>query len=555
MFLMNPSAEAPFKEVAIDTFQSHHNLRINPTRSAMIQHVLQHREAILTKAGALAVWNPAGETGRIPKDTYTVRRAESEGCIDWSSPFAVPLQPETFDRLWQDACSVLEQKETIFSLDRSIGADPAYELPITVVTDSGLTSLFADNMFRPRSTALHQSIFAEKPFTLLVVPHDKIQTEAYEGVLRKNENKTVDMLIAMDLDRRLGLVYGTRYCGAVKKLFFTAMNYYLPAEGILPLHCSANEDTDGNTALFLGLSGTGKTTLSNHPGHRCIGDDEHAWSNTGIANFENGCYAKLLHLSSEKEPEIYNAVFTERPYLENGCIVENAMVYPDGSLDLVDDRFAENSRTSYPLSFLPHIKESGTGTHPHTIIFLTADAHGVLPPVAKLHSDQAMLWFLMGYTSKLAGTEAGITTPVSTFSRFFGGPFMLRKPSDYAELLGKKMQEHHADVYLVNTGWTGGAYGVGKRMDITVTRAIVEAILSGAFQDTEYRYDERWKVQVPVSCPGVESSLLQPRSTWSDSQAYDKAADALAMEFAQHFQKTYSTSGFDPTVIQACPGM
>jgi phosphoenolpyruvate carboxykinase (ATP) len=368
------------------------------------------------------------------------------------------------------------------------------------------------------------------------------------------DGKTSNMAVAIDFDRRIGIVYGSAYGGSVKKLMFTVMNYYLPAEGILPLHCSANEGKNGDCALLLGLSGTGKTTLSADPKRALLGDDEHGWSNFGVANFENGCYAKLINLSRTKEPEIYQAVFHEDHYLEHGSIVENAMMYPDGTFDLDDERLTPNSRGSYPLRYLSNIKESSTSGHPTTILFLTADANGVLPPVSKLTPEQAMLWFLMGYTSKLAGTETGIVDPVSTFSRFFGEPFMPRNPDVYAKMLGSKMKQFGTDVYLVNTGWSGGPYGEGSRMDINLTRAIVDACLDGSLKKVDYEENDLFHILVPRSCPGVPTEVLNPRNTWTDKSRYDERAKKLAADFSNHYDKAYGNKEIEEDIKAQCPG-
>ncbi|PIQ76009.1 phosphoenolpyruvate carboxykinase (ATP) [Candidatus Peregrinibacteria bacterium CG10_big_fil_rev_8_21_14_0_10_49_24] len=534
---------------------SHTGLQSNLSREELIAKCVGRKEAFIAQSGALAVWNPAHSTGRIPKDTYMVEHAESKGTIDWSAEACIPMQPALFDMLLKDALAVLATKEEAFELDRVIGADSAYALPTKLLTDSAVSTLFADTMFRAIPQDLERSIFADEEFTIVALPHDRIDTSKYEGVLRSVNGKTVDMLLAMDFDRKIGIIYGSSYCGCIKKMMFTVLNQLLPEHGILPLHCSANESADGEVALFLGLSGTGKTTISNVPDRKLIGDDEHGWSDSGIANFENGCYAKLINLDPAKEPQIYEAVFKKRPFLEHGSIVENALMYPDGTFDLSDSRLTENSRVSYPLSAISNVKEGHCGGHPSTIIFLTADATGVLPPIAKLSSAEAMLWFLMGYTSKLAGTELGITEPKAAFSRFFGAPFMPRLPEDYASLLGTKMKKHDCQVYLVNTGWTGGPYGVGKRFDIRLTRAVVDAALSGVLRDVEYERDERFHLSIPVLCPGVDSVLLKPKSTWADAQAYESAADALAAQFALAFEKSYGNAHLDPAVRSACPGL
>jgi phosphoenolpyruvate carboxykinase (ATP) len=358
----------------------------------------------------------------------------------------------------------------------------------------------------------------------------------------------------MDMDRRVGVIVGSAYCGSIKKMLFTVMNYLLPFEGILPLHCSANEGADGSSALLLGLSGTGKTTLSADASRALLGDDEHGWSDDGIANFEYGCYAKMIDIDPSKEPDIYDAVMHKDDYLKHGSIVENAMIYPDGHFDYYDDRFTPNSRASYLLSYLKNIKVSSVSGHPTTILFLTADAYGVIPPVSRLNPEQAMLWFLMGYTSKLAGTETGVTEPQATFSRFFGQPFMPSNPDVYATLLGEKMKAHDTKVYLVNTGWSGGAYGVGKRMDINLTRKMVNGALSGALNDVEYVYDPLFHVNIPKSCPGVPSEILFPKNTWADKAAYDKQAKMLADKFSAAFDKSYGDKHIDQSVVKVCPG-
>jgi phosphoenolpyruvate carboxykinase (ATP) len=428
-------------------------------------------------------------------------------------------------------------------------------MPVRVVAYWVATALFADNMFRPVPKDIERSVFAKRGFTLLVAPYSKLDPARYEGRLRKLPNgETSNMAVAMDLDRRIGVVYGSAYGGSVKKLIFTVMNYVLPTEDVLPIHCSANEGPQGDCALLLGLSGTGKTTLSADPRRALLGDDEHGWSDKGIANFEYGCYAKLINLRIEKEPEIWNAVFHEAPFVKHGAIVENCMMYPDGKFDVDDERLTPNSRASYPLSFLSNVKSSSTSGHPKTILFLTADANGVLPPVARLSAEQAMLWFLMGYTSKLAGTETGIVDPVSTFSRFFGEPFMPRNPDVYARMLGERMKNHGAQVYLVNTGWSGGPFGVGARMDINLTRAIVNATLSGGLEGVEYIEDTTFHILIPRQCPGVPAEVLLPRNTWDDKNAYDVRAQRLADDFAAHFDKAYGNKNIDPAVAAQCPG-
>ncbi|GBC63092.1 phosphoenolpyruvate carboxykinase [Desulfonema ishimotonii] len=543
------------KAALTDAIDSHGQIRKNLTREESIKDAVDRKEALVTANGALATWTPAPSTGRAPLDTLIVRRPESDSNIDWDSPNNLPVDAETFEMLWADALSVLAAKETVYVTDRVVGADPAYALPVQTITDRALTSLFTLNMFRDVPEGIEESIFAKRGFTLLVLPYDKIDTSRYEGRLRElPDGRTSDMAIVMDFAKGLGLVYGSAYGGSVKKLIFTVMNYYLPLENILPIHCSANENSNGELSLFLGLSGTGKTTLSADANRALLGDDEHGWSGNGVANFENGCYAKLIDLNPEKEPEIFNAVFHEDDYLNHGAIVENAMMYPSGKFDLSDDRMTPNSRASYPLTFLSNIKPSSTGNNPKTVVFLTADANGVLPPISRLNPAQAMLWFLLGYTSKLAGTETGIVDPVSTFSRFFGQPFMPCLPHIYSDMLGHKMKEHDTVVYLINTGWSGGPYGVGQRMDITLTRAMVDAALDGKLENVKYQRDKLFHLDVPVFCPGVPSKILMPENTWPDKNAYKERAIKLSLEFSDYFDKAYGNKNIDDDVRKQCPG-
>jgi phosphoenolpyruvate carboxykinase (ATP) len=535
----------------------HSGKRENLPRRDLIRETAEYKEAFVSASGSLATWTPKESTGRSPKDTVAVKRSESEKEVDWDSPNNIPIEASTFDMLWEDAVATLSNKERLYINDRVLGADSTYALPVKFITNRALHSVFGDNMFRPVPDDIEKSCFAKRPFTLIACPYDKLDPSRYEGRLRVNPatKKTSDMAIAVDFDRFAGVVYGSAYAGSCKKLMFTVMNYVLPAEGILPLHTSANEGPNGDIALFLGLSGTGKTTLSADPERALLGDDEHGWSANGIANFENGCYAKMIYLDPTREPEIYKAVTHTAPYLEHGAMVENAMMYPNGVFDWFDNRFTENSRASYPLTFLSNIKPSSKGGHPKNIVFLTADANGVLPPVSKLSAEQAMLWFLMGYTSKLAGTETGIVDPVATFSRFFGQPFMPRNPDVYASLLGQYMNKYGSQVWLVNTGWSGGPYGVGSRMDIHLSRAILRAVMSGELEGADYREDPIFHVSVPTACPGIEDQkVLDPKNTWEDKAAYDERAKKLASQFSAHFDKAYGTKGIDPKVSSQCPG-
>lgn len=534
---------------------AHPNIYHNPERSQMILHAVENREAVIAESGALATWTPKESTGRSPKDTVTVRRPESEMNIDWTSANNIPITPETFDMLFEDALEFMAQKSRIYITDRVVGADAGYALPVKVVTSHALHALFSDNMFRQVPADIDRSIFHDKGFYLVQMPFDKLNSSRYEGRLRKMpDGKASTMAVAMDFDRRLGVIVGSAYCGSLKKMIFTVMNYYLPLGGILPLHCSANEGKNGDSALLLGLSGTGKTSLSADPERALLGDDEHGWDDHGIANFENGCYAKMIDINPVKEKDIYDAVMHKDDYLNHGAIIENAMIYPDGRMDYHDDRFTPNSRASYPLKYLRNIKESSTSGHPRTILFLTADAYGVLPPVARLDKDQTMLWFLMGYTSKLAGTETGVTEPQATFSRFFGQPFMPLTPHMYADMLGEKMEKFNSQVYLINTGWSGGPYGIGSRIDINLTRKMVNAALSGELINVDYQQDINFHLQVPLTCPGVPAAMLLPRNTWQDKDAYDVAAKKLARQFSDYFDKAYGGKDIKEAIAKQCPG-
>ena len=520
-------------------------------RSELTQKAIENREVLVSKNGALVQWTPPESTGRSPLDTYIVDHPEQHHSIDWTSTNNNPISVDLADQLLIEATDKLNTGCHKYITRRVIGADSRYALPVITLTDSATTAIFTENMFRPIPQDIDQSIFGKTPFRLIVLPGRF--PSAHLAPLRRDKKKS-QMVIFMDFQRKIGLVYGSSYLGSVKKLMFTVMNYLLPENGILPLHASANEGSDGNLALFLGLSGTGKTTLSADPERSLLGDDEHGWSDYGIANFENGCYAKLVNLDPEKEPEIFHAITHEAEPALQGAIVENTMMYANGCFDFFDTRLTENSRGSYPLSSLSNIKPSSIGATPRTIIFLTADANGVLPPIAKLTKNQAMFWFLMGYTSKLAGTETGIKEPVSTFSRFFGAPFMPRNPQDYARMLGEKLEKHKTQVFLINTGWSGGPYGEGSRISLPITRQIIRKVLDGTAANLHYSEDVRFHIQVPVSFPGVETTILKPENTWNDHVAYESRANRLAQEFYQHFHKAYSGQNLPAEIAACCPG-
>lgn len=523
----------------------------NPKREDTIRWSVERGSAVKTKYGCLATWNPDSSTGRSPADTYIVDTPEVHDTIDWKSKSNKPLSEETFYKLYDKALEIIEGKKEIFITERAIGADSEYALQVDTISSRPLVSLFTYNMFREIPEGIDKSVFKER-FKLIVLPFDKIDSTLYPELAERNSS----MVIVSNFEERIGLVIGSSYLGTVKKLMFTAMNYYLPNHNVLPLHCSANVDDKENVSIFLGLSGTGKTTLSSDPNRKLLGDDEHAWCDHGVYNFENGCYAKTLNLTEKKEPEIYHAIFDEQNYLNNGAVLENTMVYPSGKVDLSDERFSANGRASYPLNALNNVRISSKGGHPRTILFLTADASGVLPPVSKLEIDQAKLWFLLGYTSKVAGTENGVTEPTATFSRFFGEPFMPSRPSIYMKLLGDKMEQYNTNVYLVNTGWVGGVYGKdGERISLKYTRAMVQAANDGLLENVEYEKEAFFNLSVPKSCPGVPAKILSPIENWKDKEAYKQEAEKLAGKFAAHFKKDFGTHPIAKEIVAFCPGL
>jgi phosphoenolpyruvate carboxykinase (ATP) len=502
----------------------HHGLQPSSTvywnlvPSQLVEHALKRNEGILASHGPLSV-STGKYTGRSPKDKFFVRQAPSDSHI-WWGPVNQPFSRETFDALHKKVAAHLSRRE-IFVQDLYVGADPAYRMPIRVVTEQAWHSLFARTMFiRPERDELPDM----KPdFTILQAPSCFADPNA--------DGTGSETFILVDLEQRLILVGGTEYAGEIKKSIFSIMNYQLPLEGVMSMHCSANEGPDGDVALFFGLSGTGKTTLSSDSSRTLIGDDEHGWSDDGVFNFEGGCYAKAIHLSAEAEPEIYA---TTRTF---GTIIENVVLDEfTREIDYSDDSLTENTRAAYPIDMIPNASTTGRAGHPRNIMFLTADAFGVLPPISKLTPAQASYYFLLGYTAKVAGTERGLTEPEATFSTCFGAPFMTLAPTRYGDLLREKIERHQPDVWLVNTGWTGGPYGTGSRIKIAHTRAMVNAALDGSLATGEFRQDPVFGVQVPVSVPGVPDEVLNPRETWQDKEAYDRRAADLARQFNEHFQ-------------------
>jgi phosphoenolpyruvate carboxykinase (ATP) len=484
--------------------------------AALIERAVAREEGQLTAHGAfVAVTTP--RTGRSPNDKFIVDEPSSTDRIWWGKVNR-PTDQVVFDRMKARVQGYLAAREELFVQDLYCGQDPAVRMKIRVVSENAWHAAFARNMFvRPTRAQLADH---EPEFTILHAPNLHA-CGAADGL-------TSEAFVLVHFGERLVLIGGTRYAGEIKKSVFSAMNYYLPARGILPMHCSSNTTGD-NTAVFFGLSGTGKTTLSTDPRRALIGDDEHGWGPNGIFNFEGGCYAKMIRLSAESEPEIFA---TSRRF---GTILENVVLDADRVPDFDDDSLAENSRGSYPLEFIDNRVPEGMGGQPQNVVFLTADAFGVLPPIARLTPDQAAYHFISGYTAKVAGTEIGIVEPKAAFSSCFGAPFMPSHPMVYAALLIEKMAAHGAQAWLINTGWTGGAYGTGKRMSIKDTRTLLNAAIDGTLGNVEYVVDPRFGFEVPTTCPNVDAGVLQPRDTWASGAAYDAAAEKLAKMFNDNF--------------------
>ena len=484
----------------------------------LYEEIARRNEGVLSNYGAILV-DTGEHTGRAAKDKAIVRESDSENKVFWGD-VNKDFPQEKFNALKERMMAHAKGRE-LFVQDTFVGADPKYRLPIRVISELSWHSLFARTMFISDSGATEP----HKPeFTIINFP-------SFQADPQRDGTRSPTFIL-MDFSQRLVLIGGTSYAGETKKSAFTIMNYLLPQRNVMSMHCSANIGAEGDVAIFFGLSGTGKTTLSADPERRLIGDDEHGWSDDGVFNFEGGCYAKVIKLSAEAEPDIYRT--TEM----FGTILEN-VVYDQTTrqIDLDDPRKTENTRASYPLTSINNIVPEGRAGHPRNIIMLTADAFGVLPPVARLSPEQAMYHFLSGYTAKVAGTERGITEPQATFSTCFGAPFMVLHPGVYADLLGKHMAEHNAACWLVNTGWSGGPYGVGQRMKIKYTRAMIRAILNGSLAQTATTPDPIFGVNVPVSCPDVPNEVLQPRNTWEDKDAYDASAKDLARRFNENFKK------------------
>ena len=494
----------------------------NLTPAQLTEAALARGEGKLSNKGALVV-TTGKYTGRSPKDKFIVDTPAIHDDIAWGS-VNVPIEKEKFDAIKAKVIAYLQNRE-IFLFDGMAGADPVCTRKFRIVNELASQNLFIrDLLIRP--TAEELANFGEPDFTIIAAPGFKCVPEI--------DGTNSEAAIMVNYEEKLVVICGSQYSGEIKKSVFSVMNYLMPKEGVLPMHCSANMDPETQeTAVFFGLSGTGKTTLSADPNRKLIGDDEHGWSDRGIFNFEGGCYAKCIDLTEENEPEIYNAI-------KFGSLVENVVMDEETrEFDFTDDSLTENTRVGYPVDFISNAQVPGVGGIPKVVIFLTADAFGVLPPIARLDNDAAMYHFVTGFTSKLAGTERGITEPQPTFSTLFGEPFMPMDPSVYANMLGERIEKYNTKVYLVNTGWTGGPYGVGSRMKLKYTRAMVTAALTGSFDNVEYKHDDIFNLDIPQSCPDVPSEIMNPRDTWADKDAYDAQAKKLAKMFQDNFEKKY----------------
>ncbi len=479
---------------------------------------MRRGEAVLTSDGALRA-TTGQYTGRSPKDKFVVQRPGSRYEISWGK-VNQPISPEHYQRLKRKVLAHLSERDH-YVFNGFAGADADYRMPLRVVTEYAWHSLFVHQLFlrpTPEQLQIHRP-----EFTILSAPG----VHADPSVDGTNS----ETFVIIDFEENVVLIGGTQYAGEMKKSIFTVLNTRLPYAGVMPMHCSANVGAAGDVALFFGLSGTGKTTLSADPKRSLIGDDEHGWSDHGVFNFEGGCYAKCINLSQQAEPQIWNAI-------RFGTVLENVVVDDATRMaDYASQEYTENTRAAYPVEYIPNAVIPGVGGQPTTIVFLTADASGVLPPISRLSHAQAMYHFLAGYTSKLAGTERGVTEPVPTFSTCFGEPFWTLAPQVYARQLGERIQRHGVDVYLVNTGWTGGPYGVGRRMNLHYTRTMVDQAIGGALKHATYERHPVFGLEMPTACPGVPSEVLSPRGTWQDKAAYDAAANALARKFLENAKR------------------
>jgi phosphoenolpyruvate carboxykinase (ATP) len=532
--MIAPTIMIPAKQFQKLGFSANTGLHYQLSPSELVEQTVLRGQGVLNDTGALCI--QTGEfTGRSPKDKFIVKDAVTENSVDWNN-FNIPIDEKYFHQLKKKLLDYLGSKEEVWVRDAYACADPAYRLNIRVINENPWSNLFAHNMFlRPEE---HELENFEPEWHIIQAPGFKADP-AVDGTRQHN-------FAVLSFTHKTILIGGTGYTGEMKKGIFSVLNYILPHDkNVLSMHCSANMGKEGDVAVFFGLSGTGKTTLSADPNRKLIGDDEHGWTNDSVFNFEGGCYAKTIDLSEEKEPEIFHAI---RP----GALVENIHFF-EGTrqIDFSCKAITENTRVSYPLDFISNAMEPAIGGLPKNIFFLTCDAYGVLPPVSKLSPGQAMYQFISGYTAKVAGTEAGVTEPKSTFSACFGAPFLPLHPGKYAEMLGDKMKKHRVNVWMINTGWSGGPYGIGHRMKLSYTRAMITAALEGKLDTVNYEAHPVFGMMMPLSCSGVPPEILNPRSTWADTAAYDAKSKDLATQFIQNFEKY--ASGVSEEILQAAP--
>jgi phosphoenolpyruvate carboxykinase (ATP) len=526
--------DAPFYSLEKQGFQVKAEQHWNLGTPQLVEHAVRRGEGVLAADGPLVV-TTGQHTGRSAKDKFIVRDAETESTVWWGATNAA-MAPAHFATLKEDFLKALGEKETLFVADLFGGSQPEYRVNVRVINEFAWHNQFIRTLL-VRPTADELTRFAPE-YTIIDLPSFRADP-ARHGC----RTQTV---VAVNFTAKLILIGGTAYAGEMKKSVFGILNYLLPVKGVMPMHCSANIGPKGDTAVFFGLSGTGKTTLSADASRTLIGDDEHGWSDTAVFNFEGGCYAKMINLSAEAEPEIFAT--TKR----FGTVLENVVIDPvTRQLDFNDNSLAENSRGSYPIDFIPNASEANMGPVPQNIIMLTADAYGVLPPIARLTADQAMYHFLSGYTARVAGTEIGVTEPTATFSTCFGAPFMPRHPSIYGNLLKERIAKGGVTCWLVNTGWTGGKHGVGSRMPIKATRALLNAALDGSLGQAEFRRDPNFGFDVPIAVSGVDTAILDPRGTWADKAEYDATAQKLVGQFIDNFAQF--ADHVDEGVRQAAP--
>lgn len=493
------------------------NVYRNLSPCKLVEHSILRGEGNLTSSGALNI-NTGKYTGRSPKDRFIVDNKEIHNDINWGST-NIAISEENFERLYARLLAYFQNKD-IYLFDGFVGADKRYSMSVRFINELSSQNLFVHQLFiRPTKKEL-EDFYPD--FTVICAPGFKANIET--------DGTNSEAFVIINIEKKLIIIGGTMYCGELKKSIFSVMNYFMPKYGILSMHCSANIGKNNDVALFFGLSGTGKTTLSADCERRLIGDDEHGWSEDGIFNFEGGCYAKCINLSKENEPQIWNAI-------RFGTLIENVVVDGEGKEDYTDSKYTENTRAAYPIEYIPNAAVEGIGNHPKTILFLTADAFGVLPPISKLTKEQAMYHFVSGYTSKIAGTERGIKEPQATFSACYGEPFMLLNPLFYAKMLGEKIEKYNVNVYLVNTGWIKGPYGVGERIKLSYTRSMVRAAITGELDNAEYELHPIFNVLIPKKCSNVPDEILNPINTWDDKQKYYEDARKLLEKFNNNYKK------------------